>query len=52
MTKQQAISAKIVKLMDGGMEFTKAFNVVCGAGAYAALVHEVYHALRAKSVQA
>lgn len=51
MTKFQKISSMITELVNGGMEFTKAFNVVCGAGAYDKLVHDVYTTLRAKAVQ-
>lgn len=44
------IAARIVALMNTGMDIRTAFDAVIGTGAYDALAAEVYDALKAKAV--
>lgn len=48
MTKTQAISGQILKLVSEGMDVIEALKVVCGAENVDAMISELYNELRNK----
>jgi hypothetical protein len=46
MTKNQAISARILAKAAEGMDIAEAFDAVLGEGRFEALASDLYHALR------
>lgn len=48
MTINTKISARIAALVVGGVEISKAFDMVLGAGAYAKMAAEIYDSLKGK----
>jgi hypothetical protein len=47
--KNAAISARILEAKNSGLTMREAFDAVLGAGAYDAMVSDLYDSLRAKS---
>jgi len=47
MTTTQAISLKVLELVNGGMDVVEALRVVCGTEMVDAMISELYDGLRA-----
>ena len=48
MTKTQAISLKVLELVNSGVDVVEAMKTVCGAEAVETMISELYDGLRAK----
>lgn len=49
MSKSQAVSLKVLELVNGGMNVVEALKAVCGAEVVDTMISELYNGLRAKS---